>query len=207
MISTPLLPDPLHEASCPSAGAAPDAPAHPDPCAASSAWDRACSDASRSSWVPMAGAMMNTRLPAAADSRRTPGAGHHATECTGVPRLCVAMQRPDATSHTRRVPSSEPEASHWPLASGATQRTLPAWPSYVMARLVGKGCRSWGLGSLGTRVSGSMNMRFLRTRGHRYRSRQRSNMSLMKLGYMGTSRSELYARGTILGLSSGSISS
>ena len=58
--------------------------------------------------------------------------------------------------------------------------TLPVWPMYLSSSVVGKGCRSAGLGSLGTKDSGSMSSRFLRVRGHRYRSRQRSKRSFMK---------------------------
>jgi hypothetical protein len=77
-----------------------------------------------------------TLLPTAADSSCSAGFGHHATHTTGcvallllllslpplllpppllpLPRAHVRQQRPVATSHSLRVPSSLPDASHCP---------------------------------------------------------------------------------------------
>jgi hypothetical protein len=76
------------------------------------------------------------------------------------------------------VESSEPESSHSSLFSlpislslshppTHAKRTLFVCPVKRSASMVGKGCRSLGFGSCGTRLSGSMNIRFLRTRGQR----------------------------------------
>lgn len=49
----------------------------------------------------------------------------------------------------------EPESSHWPVGSGDSERTALVCPLYCTASVTGKGCRSLGLGSLGTSTSGS----------------------------------------------------
>lgn len=51
------------------------------------------------------------------------GAGHQATQATLPPNAQVRRQRPVRDSHRRSVPSSPPEASHWPLGSTAIERT------------------------------------------------------------------------------------
>lgn len=64
-----------------------------------------------------------TLLWTVADSSLRLLLGHHPTQCTAPPSCHVLVHLPVRTSHKRRVPSSEPEASHWPVESGATQRT------------------------------------------------------------------------------------
>lgn len=71
---------------------------------------------------PPAGRRM-TESPAAAEMMRRPAAGHQATQCTRDLRFQMRMQRPVCTSHSRTLPSSEPDTSHCPLASTATLRT------------------------------------------------------------------------------------
>lgn len=61
--------------------------------------------------------------PLTAERTCSAGLGHHATEDTGLPRSQTRTQRAVATSQSRMLPSAEPDASHWPLASGATEST------------------------------------------------------------------------------------
>lgn len=58
-------------------------------------------------------------LPLTAERMCSAGSGHHATEETVPPSSHTRTQRAVATSHSRIVPSAEPDASHCPLASGA----------------------------------------------------------------------------------------
>ncbi len=89
----------------------------------------------------------------------------------------------------------------------ARERTGAVWPRRRSARMLGKGCRSRGLGSRGSRLSAlARNARFFFARGHRYRSRQRSKRSWMNAPYAGTRRSESYAVGSSGGRSSSSTS-
>ena len=53
---------------------------------------------------------------------------------------------------------------------------------------VGKGLRSLALGSLGTRLSGSIFKRRFIIRGHKYRSRHRSKVSRTECSYAPTDR-------------------
>jgi len=52
-----------------------------------------------------------------------PAVGHHATHRTEAWKVHVLMQRAVATSHKRTLPSSDPEASHWPSGVGQIVRT------------------------------------------------------------------------------------
>jgi len=82
------------------------------------------------------------------------------------------------------VPSSLPEARNWPRGSSEMVRTMLAWPQYVRLHTMGKGCRSWGRGSCGTRSSGWIVRRIFRARGDRHSK----NRSWMKAPYCGTTR-------------------
>ena len=62
-------------------------------------------------------------VPLTAERRCSAGLGHQATEATLPPSSHTRTQRAVATSHSRIVPSADPDASHWPLASGATECT------------------------------------------------------------------------------------
>ena len=87
-------------------------------------------------------------------------------------------------------------------------RTGAVWPRKRSARALGKGCRSRGLGSRGSRLSGvARNARFFLARGHRYRSRQRSKRSWMNAAYAGTRRSDSNATGSSGGRSPASSAS
>lgn len=66
------------------------------------------------------------------------------------------IEREHVTSQTRTVPSSPPETAYCPLGSKLTERTRPSCPRNTSASLVGKGCRSRGDGSFGTRSSAVM---------------------------------------------------
>lgn len=80
--------------------------------------------------------------PAATARTCTDASGHHATQRTTAgadaaepPTAASAgivqdrTQRPVVTFQRRTVPSSLPDASHWPVGSTLTLRTRPAWPS------------------------------------------------------------------------------
>lgn len=94
------------------------------------------------------------------------------------------------------VVSSEPETIYSPLGSTLIVRIISVWPINTILSTVGKGCRSLGDGNFGIRYSASMvNCRelwfiyillnrdcfaptFIRlARGHKYKSRQRKNLS------------------------------
>lgn len=101
--------------------------------------DRRCSASNRytNSLHDPPDGRMNTDLPAAAVSSLSERSGHQATLTTAAaapswlrePSLWVAASLPLRTSHTLRVPSEEPEASHCPVGSGAMLSTC-AQPKY-----------------------------------------------------------------------------
>lgn len=68
----------------------------------------------------------------------------------------VLTHRPLATSQIFKVKSSEPDASHCPVASNATVRIREVWPLKVIDNLVGNGFKSFGDGSFGIKDSGSI---------------------------------------------------
>lgn len=90
------------------------------------------------------------------DNKLTPLLGFHETDATSASNDQDLSIRPEDTSHTFTVWSSDPDASHWPVGSTEIVLTLPAWPLYVMERVDGNGWSSLGSGSLGTRDSGSI---------------------------------------------------
>lgn len=79
------------------------------------------------------------------------------------------------------VQSSDPLNKYCPVLSVLILLTISLCPLYSIDNVVGKGCRSLGLGSLGTKASGSMFSFILMALGHRYKSKQRKNRSFMNL--------------------------
>ena len=58
-------------------------------------------------------------------------------------------------------------ASHWPSGEQARATTGASWPTKSRQSAFGKGLRSFGSGSLGTKLSGSMFSRRFIARGQR----------------------------------------
>lgn len=52
--------------------------------------------------------------------------------------------------------SSDPEIKYWPIGSIDIQRIMSVWPLYTSDITEGNGCRSLGLGSFGSKSSGSI---------------------------------------------------
>ena len=69
------------------------------------------------------------------------------------------------------VPLSSPVAKNYPETETERAKTGASCPSYTILMLVGNGFKSFGSGSFGMRVSGSILSFFFLTLGHKYRSR------------------------------------
>ena len=65
---------------------------------------------------------------------------------------------------------SPADARYWPSGDTVSERTAPTWPENTEQRVLGKGFSSFGRGSCGIRVCGSMFSRRFILRGHRYKS-------------------------------------
>jgi hypothetical protein len=145
---------------------------------------------------PKWGLISRTQFPVATSIKERAAFGHHSTERTTSSVWMVFRQRPVLTSQSLTVPSSEPLARYCPDLSVLMVLTISVWPLYSSASTVGKGCKSLGLGSFGTRDSGSMLSFILIPLGHKYKSRHLKNLSLMYLGYAGTCLRDEYFCGT-----------
>src|SRR6266536_2356705 len=119
--------------------------------------------------------------PVAADKMTASLPGRHLTtlNASSSPIFALHVCLPVKSSHTRTVPSSPPLASQTPEGSIAKLRTLPSWPQNNVEHTVGQGFSSLGRGRFGSKDAGSILSLFLRTRGARYRSNERSNLSLI----------------------------
>lgn len=93
------------------------------------------------------------------------------------PNECILKRSRAGQPHDtqpRPAAAPEPDSSHWPVGSGDSDRTALVCPLYRTASVTGKGCRSLGLGSLGTSTSGSAPTNSGRARGsHHSRARGR----------------------------------
>lgn len=85
-------------------------------------------------------------------ARSTPGL---APQRNGHQQRYVPLLRHPHHAGAPPMAAPEPESSHWPVGSGDSERTALVCPMYCTASVTGKGCRSLGLGSLGTSTSGS----------------------------------------------------
>mmetsp|Transcript_35481 Transcript_35481/g.60307 ORF Transcript_35481/g.60307 Transcript_35481/m.60307 type:complete len:206 (+) Transcript_35481:924-1541(+) len=121
-----------------------------------------------------------------------------------VPTTSIKSQlltnRPVCTSHNLTTPSSPPLAKNCPSGLIAKHRTITPsvrpGTTYCTHLVVGNGRKSLARGSCGTKLSGSMfSLRFI-ARGHRYRSRHRSNRSFTECSYAPTDRRLANFRGT-----------
>ena len=87
--------------------------------------------------VPVASS--TKRVSTAAASKARPELGHQATHLTGALRAQVRVQRPVRTSHSFTAPSSEAEASHWPVGSADMLRTC----TMAQGRVYTEACGRW----------------------------------------------------------------
>lgn len=81
--------------------------------------------------------------------------------------------------------SSEPLNKYCPVLSVLIVLTISVCPLYSIDKVVGNGCKSRGLGNLGTNDSGSIFSFIFIALGHKYKSKQRKNRSLINLQLIG----------------------